>query len=488
MKNIYIALITCCSLFIANGQETNITTQLYETYESYKEPTLNKRRIKHADIEPLIASYKNNAKFKVNKVGTSIEGRSLNLISIGSGDTDVFLWSQMHGDEPTATQAIFDILNFLDSPDFTEEKEAILKNLTIHFLPMLNPDGAELYQRRNILGIDINRDALRLQSPEGQTLKRVRDSLEADFGFNLHDQSTYYNAERTEKPATISYLAPAYNYEKEINEVRGNAMKIIVFMNNIIQKYAPGQVGRYNDDFEPRAFGDNIQKWGTSAILIESGGYPDDIEKQEIRKLNYVSILSAIYTIAKQNYKEIDISEYDKIPENNRMLFDLKITGANYDLLGKKYIIDLGINQVEVDYEDHKSFWYSSRIWDQGDLSTYYGYKTLDAKDYTIKAAKVYPTVIKNLEEAKQLDAKKLLKEGYGYIRVASIPRKALNAPFPLHVISQKYEVPELRLQPGINPTFFLENKEGVRYAVINGFLVDLNSEIISVPNAMIYR
>ena len=93
-----------------------------------------------------------------------------------------FLWSQMHGNEPTATQAIFDILNFLNSPDFKVEKQEILSNLTLHFLPMLNPDGAELYQRRNTLGIDINRDALRLQSPEGRTLKRVRDSLEADFG------------------------------------------------------------------------------------------------------------------------------------------------------------------------------------------------------------------------------------------------------------------------------------------------------------------
>ena len=26
-------------------------------------------------------------------------------------------------------------------------------------------------------------------------------------------------------------------------------MKVIVYMNKIIQKYAPGQVGRYNDDF-----------------------------------------------------------------------------------------------------------------------------------------------------------------------------------------------------------------------------------------------
>ena len=231
----------------------------------------------------------------------------------------------MHGNEPTATQAIFDILNFLASPDQGTEKRAILESVRLHFLPMLNPDGAEVFARRNALGVDINRDALRLQSPEGRTLKGVRDSLEAEFGFNLHDQSTYYNAERTSKPATISYLAPAYNYEKEINTVRANAMKVIGYMNGILQKYAPGQVGKYNDDFEPRAFGDNIQKWGTSAILIESGGYPEDVEKQEIRKLNYVSILSAIYTIATGSYEKMTLEGYESIPENDRKLFDLKI-------------------------------------------------------------------------------------------------------------------------------------------------------------------
>ncbi len=488
MKNLVIVFLACCCFAPVQAQDANITSQLYDSYEKYKEPTLNKRRIKHQDIQPLLAAFAKNPKFKVTKVGSSIGGKSLNLISIGTGTTDVFLWSQMHGDEPTATQAIFDILNFLESPDFAEEKQEILSNLTVHFLPMLNPDGAELFQRRNLLGVDINRDALRLQSPESQALKRVRDSLEADFGFNLHDQSTYYNAERTEKPATISYLAPAYNYEKDINEVRGNAMKIIVFMNSILQKYAPGQVGRYNDDFEPRAFGDNIQKWGTSTILIESGGYPEDTEKQEIRKLNYVSILSAIYTIAKENYKDIPISEYEKIPENDRKLFDLKITGATYELMGKPYKIDLGINQVEVDYEDHNDFWYSSRIWDQGDLSTYYGYENFDASGYSIRKAHVYPKLISNMEALKALNAQTVLQQGFGYVRLKSIPKEALNASFPFHIIGEKFQTPELNLKPGINPTFFLEKEGKLSHAVINGFLIDLNSESLEIPNSMIFR
>ncbi|MEP3385044.1 MAG: M14 family zinc carboxypeptidase, partial [Flavobacteriaceae bacterium] len=303
LTRILVLLIGCVGV-ISYSQET-LTSQLYETYEEFKETSLDKRRIKYHQMQPLLAKFDLNSKFEVQKVGKSIEGRDLYLVSIGSGETNVFLWSQMHGNEPTATQAIFDILNFLDAPNFEKEKNEILSKVKLHFLPMLNPDGAEVYQRRNSLGIDINRDALRLQSPEGQILKRIRDSLDAKFGFNLHDQSTYYNAALTEKPATISYLAPPFNYEKDINTVRSNAMKVIVYMNNIIQNYAPGQVGRYSDDFEPRAFGDNITKWGTSAILIESGGYQNDVEKQEIRKLNYVSLLSAIYTIANGSFNEI---------------------------------------------------------------------------------------------------------------------------------------------------------------------------------------
>ncbi|MBT8321524.1 MAG: peptidase M14, partial [Eudoraea sp.] len=243
MRNSIVLLCLSLCLNLCWGQNEAFTTSLYDTYEEFKEPSLEKRRIKHADLQPLISKWKADPAIEVSQVGTSIEGRSLQLISMGTGSVDVFLWSQMHGNEPTATQAIFDILNFFAGSTFTDEKQEILSRLKIHFLPMLNPDGAEVYQRRNKLGIDINRDALRLQSPEGQTLKKVRDSLDADFGFNLHDQSTYYNAERTDKPATISYLAPAYNYEKEINEKRGAAMQVIVFMNNIIQKYAPGQVG-----------------------------------------------------------------------------------------------------------------------------------------------------------------------------------------------------------------------------------------------------
>jgi len=472
----------------ACAQTESFTQRFYETYETYKEPSLGKRRIKHADLQPLIDAIATRPGFEVRRVGTSLEGRPLRLISIGRGDTDVFLWSQMHGDEPTATQAVFDILNFMASGDFREEKEQLLGALRIHFLPMLNPDGAEVFQRRNTLGIDINRDALMLQSPEGQTLKRVRDSLEAEFGFNLHDQSRYYNAERTPKPATISYLAPAYNYEKEVNEVRGRAMQVIAYMNRILQQYAPGQVGRYNDDFEPRAFGDNIQKWGTSAILIESGGYPEDLEKQEIRKLNYVSILSAIYAIGSGSYRELPLENYYAIPENNRMLFDLKIERVSYPLRGAEYLMDFGIFHNEVDREGHRDFWNSSRIGDMGDLSTYYGYETLDASGYTLKEGLVYPEVLPDLQAASGLDFWKLLAQGITYVRLANLPKGLSSSPYPINLVSAHFKGPGGKWDVGDNPTFVLWKDGKPAYAVVNGFLLDLPARKGTVRNGMVFR
>ncbi len=461
--------------------QNDFTSQLYESYDRFREPSLEKRRIKHSDIQGLIQKIGANPKFEVQKVGESIEGRDLHLISIGSGDENIFLWSQMHGDEPTATQAIFDILHFLDSPYLAAEKEVILSNLKLHFLPMVNPDGAEVYQRRNALGIDINRDALRLQSPEGRALKRIRDSLDACFGFNLHDQSRYYNAERTPKPATISYLAAAYNYEKDINEVRANAMKVIVYMDRIIQNYAPGQVGRYSDEFEPRAFGDNIAKWGTSLILIESGGYADDREKQEIRKLNYVSILSALYTIANKSYRDIPLEDYEKIPNNDRKLFDLKIEKVTYGLLGKDYILDLGLFRNEVDLKGHNDFYYRASLGDQGDLSTFYGYETFDATGYRIVAPKM-------VEVERIGDPYGLLKDGVAYAK-APLNDKENYFELPIHLVGPDFKPKPLKLQPGMNPTFFLEHNGTLTHALINGFLIDLSKplEDQKFGNALIY-
>ena len=174
-------------------------------------------------VMPLINKLKHKNGFTVKVLGKSVEGRELKLITIGKGKTKIFMWSQMHGDEPTATAALFDIINFINDPANKDFCKGLFDRVTLYFLPMVNPDGAERFKRRNFYDIDLNRDASRLQCPEAIILKSVFDSLKADFGFNLHDQSHRYSVGNSFRTATISFLAPAYNYEKEFNDVRINA-------------------------------------------------------------------------------------------------------------------------------------------------------------------------------------------------------------------------------------------------------------------------
>ena len=145
--------------------------------ENYRQKSLTTRRFKQSDLQPILAGLPDD--FVVDTAGVSVEGRPLYRVTYGTGSTEVLLWSQMHGDEPTATAALFDLFNWLagsDEPTDSLRRE-IRAKLHLTFLPMLNPDGAEVFERRNALGIDLNRDAVHLTSPEARVLKAERDRI-----------------------------------------------------------------------------------------------------------------------------------------------------------------------------------------------------------------------------------------------------------------------------------------------------------------------
>lgn len=373
------------------AQPPSVAQRLHDTHGTYREAALVDRRFKHATLVPILENLKTKPGFDVTIAGKSSEGRSIYQVKLGTGPAKVLLWSQMHGDEPTATMAMFDLFRFFGARNdgFDELRTSILTNCTLYFIPMLNPDGAEVYKRRTALDIDMNRDALRLQTPEGRLLKHLQQTLQPLFGFNLHDQSPRYSAGQTKHLATISFLATAYNPAREINDVRRRSMQLIVGMNRTLQQFIPNQVGRYSDEFEPRAFGDNIQRWGTSLVLIESGGYPGDPEKQYIRRLNYVAMLTGLGDIASKAYEREAIEPYETIPENGRSLFDLVIRNVTLTRNGKPYLADLGINRQELPLLNRPEKWYvRGTIEELGDLSTFFGTQELDATGLTLEAEK----------------------------------------------------------------------------------------------------
>lgn len=465
---LFILFFTACQPAV---EEKEIAVEtLEQAYGLFQEKSVNHRRFKQADVLHLVTDRKGD--FLVEEIGRSVEDKPVYQMTMGNGPTKVMLWSQMHGNESTATMALFDLFNFLEgeNDDFEALRNKLKEKLTLRFIPMVNPDGMDQWIRRNALDIDLNRDAIKLASPEAVILKNARDSFSPEFGFNLHDQQVYYTAGESRTPATISVLAPAYNYETEVNEVRKRALQVIVGMNKVMQKVAPGHVGKYDDAFEPRAFGDNFQKWGTSTILIESGGYPNDPEKQVIRKFNFMIILHALEQIADGSYTTYSLDDYYSIPDNSLRLMDLVIRNISMKKENHSYEVDMGVRRRETDA--HGDYFVNGVVDDLGDLSIFYGYEELDATGMEVIEGKVLENAFNSLADITPEKAMELLKEGYLAVKVKeAVDRELYDLPI---LVFKNAAAIATGLRTGGNPNFFLSQGGSLKYAVVNGYLINL--------------
>ncbi|WP_158210763.1 M14 metallopeptidase family protein [Myroides phaeus] len=289
-----------------------------------------------------IASFLNDLKdyFKVEVKGKSVEGRDIKTVTWGEGPTKIFMWSQMHGNESTTTKAVLDLLNLLN-----EEKESFIadwkKRFTFLIVPILNIDGAHYYTRVNANQVDLNRDSINLTQPESQLLRKLFEDFKPDYAFNLHDQRTIFGVGDQPMPATISFLAPSYNEEREINANREKAIKLIVAMNQEVQKVIPGQVGRFDDGFNINCIGDYFQSQGVPTILFEAGHYQNDYNREKTREIVFLSLLSVICSIFTKNYENNSIESYLSIPENQKSFNDVAIGPVSLAGSKEEYIVKI---------------------------------------------------------------------------------------------------------------------------------------------------
>ena len=303
-------------------------------YNTHKAAQLGGRYITNAHIEPLLNKLKRD--FKVGTLGTSVQERPIYFVEAGMGSVRIFIWSQMHGNESTTTKAVFDFLNYLQSEDAFAKQ--LLSHFTFYILPIVNPDGAVLYTRANANSIDLNRDSVNLTQPESRILRKAFENFKPDYCYNMHDQRTIFGLGDVPKPATVSFLAPSYNDAREINTVRQKAINVIVAMNNTLQDYIPGQVGRFDDSFNINCVGDMFQSLNVPTILFEAGHYEKDYEREKTRKFIFFALLSGFKSIYENVVGNAKNDDYFNIPQN-KIIF--------YDIIYKK---------VKINYENKEKF------------------------------------------------------------------------------------------------------------------------------------
>ena len=289
------------------------------------------------------------------------------------------------------------------------------------------------------------------------------DSLKPSFGFNLHDQSIYYRAGRDGDQVAMAFLAPAFDYDKNINGVRMKSMQLITVLRDSLHVLVPDRIGVYDDSFEPRAFGDNIQRWGTSTILIESGGYPGDPEKQYLRKLNFLTLIKALESIMSRSYETKTIHEYQAIPPNDRKMMSLIIRNLEVPVEGQLIRMDVGYQYRERVMDGITN--YPASIIDVGDLSIYRGFEEFQAEGYKAIQGRWYENSFENMGELKKSNWKELVRAGYLGFVVNKISEK--EQIYPVQVVSKRPQngtgALSLSLAPGKSPTFILVKGDNKR-------------------------
>lgn len=353
-----------------------------KTFSAFREPTLPYRRFSFPFFLELLESKVSQGNFELQIIGHSVEERPIHSVQFGYGPIKVLLWTQMHGNESTATRAFFDLLNYFIKNENNEEVKTMLSQISIVFIPVLNPDGMVRFQRVNAVGIDPNRDARSQQTPEIRALIDFAEKWKPDWCFNLHDQRNLFNVKGSFKPATISFLSPSTQHGDCENGQE--AKELIDVLRTELEEMIPAQIARFNDEYYPRAIGEYFQEKGFRTILVESGGAVNDPEREISRSMNFSLLKSAFEKIADHSWKNGQVASYYSIPENDQKMVDLLVKRVSLNQNGHSIVMDIGIERVEVKADNHEGFVYQSIIKELGDLRESFGYEVLDAAGYSL--------------------------------------------------------------------------------------------------------
>ncbi len=158
----------------------------------YQTPGLSPGRSGFASHEEVLGFAQNLAskdkQVSLRLIGKSQQGRDIPLLVLTSArgfqndKPTVLVLGQQHGNEPAGGEAALALAYQLRT---TEAQ--MLEQVNVLILPRANPDGAENFVRSTASGLDVNRDHLLLQTPEGRAIAETALRYRPQVVMDLHE-------------------------------------------------------------------------------------------------------------------------------------------------------------------------------------------------------------------------------------------------------------------------------------------------------------
>jgi hypothetical protein len=214
-----------------------------------------------SDLEKLKTKISHNALVKITTIGSTVEGRSLEIIRVGFAKAPhtILIRARAHSWEPGGNWVVQGLLNSL----LQKDGASYLKKYCVYIMPMANKDGvAHGRSRFNSLGKDLNRNwdlpADSNYAPENFALERwlkamIRKGNKPDLAIDLHNDSEG-NLHLSRPNVNLkSYLANMKRFE------------------TLLYKYTWFTAGAKGSDFRnPGSIGEGLlERFGIDACIYE---------------------------------------------------------------------------------------------------------------------------------------------------------------------------------------------------------------------------
>ncbi len=141
---------------------------------------------RHYDLIANAAAYEG---VTLRQLGTSLEGRPIDCLTMGEGDKQVWLYARQHPGESMAEWWMEGALDMLTDPHDSVARK-LLQKCRFHIVPNMNPDGSfRGHLRTNYAGVNLNREwdnPSKERSPEVLCVRNAMDESGVDFAMDVH--------------------------------------------------------------------------------------------------------------------------------------------------------------------------------------------------------------------------------------------------------------------------------------------------------------
>ncbi|MEY8192582.1 M14 family metallocarboxypeptidase [Peribacillus simplex] len=177
-------------------QPDNLSHLFPEPNVSFNTPAFKQNKIAFTSQEEMLDHIKSlshkNKYIQIKTIGKSTEGRDIPMLLFSKDSKRpnkdshkplIWIQGQIHGNEPASGESTLVLAQWLAEGKLGD----VLDKVNVAIVPRVNPDGSYYFKRYTANDMDANRDYLKVEYPEVQTIHQSIDDYEPEVILDVHE-------------------------------------------------------------------------------------------------------------------------------------------------------------------------------------------------------------------------------------------------------------------------------------------------------------